>query len=136
MIRNVFVFVTVVATVSLAAFAGTPFGLHWYSIDGGGVMRGATEDGSLALSGTIGQPDAGTMTGGKFKLTGGFWFELPPGDCNATGSVGLPDHEGFVTCMLGPDDVIEVACQCFDVNSNGTVDLVDFSTYQRSFRGE
>ena len=25
------------------------------------------------LSGTIGQPDAGTMSGGDYKLVGGFW---------------------------------------------------------------
>lgn len=29
--------------------------------------------GEFELSGTIGQPDAGKMSGGDFTLTGGFW---------------------------------------------------------------
>jgi hypothetical protein len=29
--------------------------------------------GQFALNGTIGQPDAGALTGGNFKLEGGFW---------------------------------------------------------------
>jgi hypothetical protein len=28
---------------------------------------------SYTLSGTIGQPDAGLMTGGSYTLAGGFW---------------------------------------------------------------
>ncbi len=44
--------------------------LDWSSIEGGGgVSLGA----AYALSGTIGQPDAGRMTGGDFGLEGGFW---------------------------------------------------------------
>ena len=46
-----------------------------YSIDrstiaGGG---GTSTNGPYSLSGTIGQPDAGRMSGGNFSLTGGFW---------------------------------------------------------------
>ena len=29
--------------------------------------------GSFSLNGTIGQPDAGAMSGGNFSLAGGFW---------------------------------------------------------------
>jgi hypothetical protein len=46
------------------------FDLKWQTIDGGG---GASSSGRFSLTGTIGQPDAGTLTGGQFKVEGGFW---------------------------------------------------------------
>jgi hypothetical protein len=46
--------------------------ISWYTIDGGGAMN--STGGSLAVSGTIGQADAGgPMTGGNFSVAGGFW---------------------------------------------------------------
>jgi hypothetical protein len=39
-------------------------------MDGGG---GTSTGGVYSVSGTIGQPDAGTMSGGPFTLVGGFW---------------------------------------------------------------
>ena len=50
---------------------GAGFAVNWYSIDGGGGLQ-STGPG-FALSGTIGQPEAATSTGGTFSLTGGFW---------------------------------------------------------------
>jgi hypothetical protein len=46
------------------------FALNWFTFDGGG---GQSTGGVYSVSGTIGQPDAGTMSGGNFTLTGGFW---------------------------------------------------------------
>jgi len=47
------------------------FSIDWHTIDGGG---GTSTGGVYAVSGTIGQPDAGApMTGGNYSLTGGFW---------------------------------------------------------------
>jgi len=47
------------------------YSIDWYTIDGGG---GTSTGGVYAVSGTIGQPDAGgPMTGGNYSLTGGFW---------------------------------------------------------------
>src|SRR5690606_5636596 len=34
---------------------------------------GTSTGGVYSVSGTIGQPDAGTMSGGNFTLNGGFW---------------------------------------------------------------
>lgn len=59
----------VVSTV-LAETLG--FDLSWFTVDGGG---GSSSGGPYALSGTIGQADAGTMSGGSYGLTGGFWSE-------------------------------------------------------------
>ena len=44
--------------------------LKWFTIDGGG---GSCSDGRYALSGTVGQPDAGVLAGADHTLTGGFW---------------------------------------------------------------
>ena len=61
---------------------GQDFDLSWYTVDCGGAMF--TTGGGFELSGTIGQPDAGVMTGGTFELVGGFW----PGV--ATAGAGVP----------------------------------------------
>ncbi len=44
--------------------------LIWHSADGGGGM---STGGGYVLRGTIGQPDAGILTGDGITLTGGFW---------------------------------------------------------------
>jgi hypothetical protein len=43
---------------------------NWFTVDGGG---GTSTGGKNSLSGTVGQPDAGTMNGGGYVLYGGFW---------------------------------------------------------------
>jgi len=50
---------------------GQSYSIDWYKIAGGG---GTSTGGVYAVSGTIGQHDAGgPMTGGSYSLTGGFW---------------------------------------------------------------
>jgi hypothetical protein len=46
------------------------YSIDWWSIDGGG---GTSTGGVYSVSGTIGQPDAGHMSGGSYTLDGGFW---------------------------------------------------------------
>src|SRR6266705_1270314 len=46
------------------------YSIDWFTIDGGG---GTSTGGVYSVSGTIGQPDAGKMSGGNFTLDGGFW---------------------------------------------------------------
>jgi hypothetical protein len=48
----------------------TGFGLQWWTVDGGGNQSNGD---SYALSGIIGQPDAGELSGGCYSLSGGFW---------------------------------------------------------------
>ena len=56
--------------VVMAVGAFAQYSVPWYTVDGGG---GTSTGGVFAISGTIGQPDAGTMAGGNFTLRGGFW---------------------------------------------------------------
>jgi hypothetical protein len=63
------------SSLLLLALAGVNAGaqnyrIDWYTIDGGG---GTSSGGPYTLSGTIGQPDAGRLSGGNFVLDGGFW---------------------------------------------------------------
>ena len=47
------------------------YSIDWYKVSGGG---GTSTGGTYAVSGTIGQHDAGgPMTGGNYSVTGGFW---------------------------------------------------------------
>lgn len=46
------------------------YAIDWFTVDGGG---GSMAGGHYTLSGTIGQPDTGTLSGGRFTLEGGFW---------------------------------------------------------------
>jgi len=124
---------------SLTFFAGAgqvadDFTLNWWTIDGGGVMR--STGGDFELSGTIGQPDAGSMSGGHFTLTGGFWFAIAPGDCNTDGGVNLFDYGDLEPCLLGPDAALPLPdCKCFDVDADSDVDLSDVAEFQMSFTG-
>jgi hypothetical protein len=66
---------TLVAILSLLVpFLGLAqsYSIDWYKVAGGG--GGASTGGVYAISGTIGQPDAGApMTNGQYSVTGGFW---------------------------------------------------------------
>src|SRR5437667_2778575 len=46
------------------------YNIDWFTIDGGG---GTSTGGVYSVTGTIGQPDAGRMSGGNFTIDGGFW---------------------------------------------------------------
>ena len=55
---------------------------NWYKVSGGG---GTSTNGPYAISGTIGQHDAGgPMTGGLYSVYGGFWA------IDAVQTLGLP----------------------------------------------
>jgi len=64
-----------IAALAVNAFpshaqSGGNFNLKWSTVDGGG---GLSTGGKFLMTGTVGQPDAGTLAGGQFKLEGGFW---------------------------------------------------------------
>lgn len=58
--------------VASAASAQTSDGyeLTWSTLDNGGGM---SEGGDYSLVGTIGQADAGSLSGGEYMLNSGFW---------------------------------------------------------------
>jgi hypothetical protein len=69
--KTTFLGAALAAGLFLAGTAGAQnYAIDWFTIDGGG---GTSTGGVFALSGTIGQPDAGQMTNGPYSLAGGFW---------------------------------------------------------------
>ena len=50
--------------------------LDWWTVDGGGGRE--LQSGPYSLQGTIGQPDASTLSNGDYTLEGGFWGGIPP----------------------------------------------------------
>jgi|SRR6266850_610341 len=53
-----------------AAAQAQTYSIDWFTIAGGG---GTSTGGVFTVTGTIGQADAGHMSGGNFTLEGGFW---------------------------------------------------------------
>ena len=78
---------------------------------GGGRSTGA----GLEVIGTIGQSKAATyLSGGSFTLSSGFWFAVPPSDCNNDGGVNLLDFGPLQTCLVGPNAGLNSAeCACY-----------------------
>ena len=106
--------------------------LDWWTIDGGGEMW--TSGGDFELSGTIGQPDAGTMIGGDFELTGGFWAvgiapPACPGGLDGDGDTDLADL-GILLADFGcaaPGPCVG------DLDGDGDTDLADLGILLANF---
>jgi hypothetical protein len=65
------ILMTLALTAIVLRAQAQTYSIDWYKVSGGG---GTSTGGVYAVSGTIGQPDAGgAMTGGNYSLTGGFW---------------------------------------------------------------
>ncbi len=69
------VLLTLLTGLLAPALRAQTYSIDWHKIAGGGGNSAGTNGSAVyALSGTIGQPDAGgSMTGGSYSLTGGFW---------------------------------------------------------------
>ena len=91
-----------VGVVLVAISASAQYTIDWSKIAGGG---GASAGGGYSLTGTIGQPDAGsTMTNGQFSVTGGFW--VLPQVVQTVGAPKLsiaPAAPGYATLSWTPN---------------------------------
>ena len=63
----------VVSLAGSTADAPTNYSVDWFTLDGGG---GTSTNGQFVVSGTVGQSDAGRLTGDGFSVEGGFWGVL------------------------------------------------------------
>lgn len=125
---------TVLSVLCVGAVLADEFEISRSTIDGGGAMFSTGVD--FELSGTIGQPDAGAMSGGDFTLTGGFWFPFAEGDCNSDGGVNLYDYGDLELCLSGPGGGLPMPeCNCFDLDGDSDVDLSDVARFQAEFTG-
>ena len=135
--------VLILALAMVGATAGAAaddWTIAWWTIDGGGAMSCVGVD--FELSGSIGQPDAGAMTGGDYTLVGGFWpapsaHQL--GDLNCDGEVNLFDIDPFVLALTSAsnpdpfDDYYAVHPDCdpllADIDGDGSVKLFDIDPF-------
>ena len=90
------VLLTLVFAALVSRAQAQTYSIDWYKIAGGG---GTSTGGVYAVSGTIGQHDAGgPMTGGSYSLTGGFW-----GLIAVVQTPGLPN---LTITVVGPNSVV------------------------------
>jgi hypothetical protein len=123
---------------TIAAIAGTASlaqgaEITWHTIDGGGGTSGG---GDLRISGTVGQPDAGQMSGGSFELSGGFWAAPAAGgapcfgDLDGDNQVGLSDLSALLSNFGLPAGL---TYEDGDLDGDGDVDLADLADLLSSF---
>ncbi|MFW6184475.1 MAG: hypothetical protein ACOC8X_11815 [Chloroflexota bacterium] len=70
--------------------ASSGYRINWWTVDGGG---GSSSAGQLSLSGTVGQADAGILSGGMYELHGGFWtaaVQTDGGSSKGRHTIALP----------------------------------------------
>jgi hypothetical protein len=95
--------VTAVAVLwALCLPAWGQYSVDWSTMDGGG---GTSTGGIYSLSGTVGQPDAGILSGRNFTLAGGFWgiiaVQMPGAPFL---SIRSADGNGVLVCWPYPSD--------------------------------
>ncbi|MBL9030580.1 MAG: hypothetical protein JNM80_02595 [Phycisphaerae bacterium] len=116
------------------ASASAQFSITWSSIDGGGTTTAAT-GGTFSIVGTIGQPDAGTASGGAFACVGGFWAGVVV-SCyaNCDGSTIAPVlNVNDFTCFLNLFAAGSPAANC-DASTNPPVlNINDFTCFLNRF---
>ena len=92
-------------------------------MDSGG---GTSSGGMFTVSGTIGQPDAGTLSGGEYTLRGGFWTGSAaanpcPWDLNEDGLINAADLAQLLGAW-GPNPGSSA-----DFNNDGMVNAADLA---------
>jgi hypothetical protein len=74
--RTCTVILLVLAALLLTAvvLADGGYDLSWWTVGSTTLSTG----GEFAMGGTVGQPEAGSLSGGVYSLTGGFWSGTGP----------------------------------------------------------
>ena len=118
-----------VLALSASAASAQPYTIDRSTIDSGG---GTLMSGNYALSGTIGQPDAGqTLESGAFKLRGGFWVagDTPTRLCADQNGDGLVTAADFTAWIANYNAQNPRA----DTNQDGLITPADFSAWIAAF---
>ncbi len=64
-------FLVILLLLASAVGAQGDYEMTWWSVDGGAATL--SQGGGYSLSGTVGQPDGGELSGGDYTLGGGVW---------------------------------------------------------------
>jgi hypothetical protein len=114
------IILTALALAASAAQAQTNFTVDWFTIDGGG---GVSTGGTYTVNGTIGQPDAGAMSGGPYSVTGGFWAMI--------GAVQTPGLPNLFIRSAGPNSVVVswASTPASTLATNASLNTTNWVTY-------
>jgi hypothetical protein len=114
----------VLGAVLLAACCAVParaqYAIGWYTIDNGGALQ--STGGVYALSGTIGQPEAGSLSGGTYALRGGFWMTGSSTAGIEPGEAGAP-LLAFRLHKAAPNPFAQRSTMAFDLPQSSVVRL-------------
>lgn len=120
---------TLILLLGSAGTASAQLDLSWNNIGPGGRVE--MVGGTLTLGGTIGEFDAGSMTGGSLELHGGFWAGIEPGNCagdvNGDGVTDLTD-----LALILSDFGCSGGCTA-DLTGDGNTDLSDLAIVLSDF---
>lgn len=124
--------IAVLSLLIACTAARAQFAVDWFTIGcGGGTLNGGT----LTVSGTIGQHDAGApLTAGSYSLAGGFWSGASAtpacaGDTNGDGLVNGAD----LSVLLSQFGQTVSPGTGADFNSSGSVNGADLSVLLARF---
>jgi len=82
-----------------ASLAAADYEAKWHTIDGGGVMK--ANGGVYEVSSTIGQHDAGKLTGGVYTVSGGFWVMGPAPPPTKPDGEAVYDKNRYISMVPG-----------------------------------
>lgn len=109
------------SALSLSAQLAGGLRIDWSTLDGG---AGTCAGGGFAVSGTIGQPDVGTLRSGSYTFIGGFWAgQISPNNPRTDSDRdGIPD-EWERSHGLNPGDPNDAR---LDSDGDGMTDLEEY----------
>jgi len=113
-------FLALAASVFAASAFGQSYSIDWHTIAGGG---GTSTGGGYSVSGTIGQPDAGTMSGSNYSLAGGFW--------GIVSAIQTPGAPLLSVRLTGTNSVIvswPAPFTGFELQQSASLNALDWST--------
>lgn len=121
----------VCAAPSATAQAGGAYNLEWNTLSGGGQTFAT--GGAYSLGGTAGQADAGSLTGGSYALSGGFWGGSPVPTTGVEPSED-PRPRVFAARVTGANPFRQSTAVQFDLPASERVTVTMFSVDGRMVR--
>lgn len=130
--RLLFVLLAVATAAPAQAQSGGAYSLDWNTLAAGGATFAT--GGTYRMGGSTGQPDAGSLAAGAYRLHGGFWAPV----VGQTVSVPAPDDgpvpKRFMSFAPAPNPSRDGMRFAFDLPTAGAVHLTLYDLSGRLIR--